>query len=148
MGFFFWAKLTPTARARTHSSLPPASTILPTLTFLCLFSLLLIAPEVRSQTVYVTRTGEKYHNDGCRYLSRSQIETTVAKAKENGYTACSVCKPPVKASSATTATPLKTTPTTPTIKRATSTQCTALTKSKKRCSRMTTNASGRCWQHE
>jgi hypothetical protein len=24
-------------------------------------------------TVYVTRTGAKYHRDGCRYLSRSKI---------------------------------------------------------------------------
>lgn len=46
-----------------------------------------------SQTVYVTRTGEKYHASGCRYLSKSKIETTLADAKEKGYTACSVCKP-------------------------------------------------------
>ena len=24
-------------------------------------------------TVYITRTGEKYHKDGCRFLSRSKI---------------------------------------------------------------------------
>lgn len=30
----------------------------------------------------------------------------------------------------------------------TSTQCMGTTKSGRRCSRMTTNASGRCWQHE
>lgn len=44
-------------------------------------------------TVYVTRTGEKYHRDGCRYLSRSRIPTSLKDAKL-GYTACSVCRPP------------------------------------------------------
>jgi hypothetical protein len=45
-------------------------------------------------TVYITRTGEKYHRDGCRYLSRSKIATTLKDAVANGYEPCSVCKPP------------------------------------------------------
>jgi hypothetical protein len=45
-------------------------------------------------TVYITRTGEKYHRDGCRYLSRSRIATTLKDAVANGYGPCSVCKPP------------------------------------------------------
>lgn len=44
-------------------------------------------------TVYVTRTGEKYHQDGCRYLSRSRIPMSLKDAKLS-YTACSVCRPP------------------------------------------------------
>jgi hypothetical protein len=45
-------------------------------------------------TVYITKSGEKYHRDGCRYLSRSKIATTLKEAISNGYGACSVCKPP------------------------------------------------------
>ena len=45
-------------------------------------------------TVYVTRTGEKYHRDGCRYLSRSRIPMSLAEAAKR-YGPCSVCKPPV-----------------------------------------------------
>jgi hypothetical protein len=51
-------------------------------------------PQTKEQTVYVTRTGKKYHRATCRYLSRSKIPTTLKDARANGYTACSVCKPP------------------------------------------------------
>jgi hypothetical protein len=50
--------------------------------------------EPRSQTVYITRTGKKYHMDGCRYLSQSKIPTSLKAAKANGYTPCKVCRPP------------------------------------------------------
>lgn len=49
--------------------------------------------EKGSVTVYVTRTGTKYHRDGCRYLSRSKIPINLDEAKRL-YTACSVCSPP------------------------------------------------------
>ena len=56
-------------------------------------------------TVYITKTGEKYHADGCRSLSKSKIETTLQSAVDRGYEACKVCKPPkLNAASATTAT--------------------------------------------
>lgn len=45
-------------------------------------------------TVYITRTGEKYHRDGCRYLSKSKIPISLAEAKARGYEPCSVCNPP------------------------------------------------------
>lgn len=43
-------------------------------------------------TVYVTRTGTKYHRAGCRYLARSQIAMQLGEAAVR-YGACSVCKP-------------------------------------------------------
>ena len=104
---------------------------------------LLFSLSVYSQTVYITRTGQKYHDDGCRYLSRSKIETTLAEAKNSGYTACSVCSPPTSVTSGQGQKQLKTQP----IRSVTSTQCTASTKTGRRCLRMTTNANGRCWQH-
>ena len=44
--------------------------------------------------VYVTKTGEKYHSDGCQYLSRSRIPISLEDAKASGYTPCSKCHPP------------------------------------------------------
>lgn len=51
-------------------------------------------PAPQSDTVYVTRTGEKYHRGTCRSLRKSRIETTVAEAKRRSFTACKICKPP------------------------------------------------------
>lgn len=48
----------------------------------------------QTETVFVTRTGRKYHRDGCRYLSKSRIPIGLADAKANGFTPCSVCAPP------------------------------------------------------
>lgn len=51
------------------------------------------ANENTSQTVYRTKTGEKYHRDGCQYLKKSKIPVTVAEAQSMGLTPCSKCKP-------------------------------------------------------
>jgi len=45
-------------------------------------------------TVYVTRTGAKYHRAGCRYLSKSMIPIPLKEAAQR-YAPCSVCRPPV-----------------------------------------------------
>ena len=44
-------------------------------------------------TVYVTRTGDCYHRDGCSSLSRSQIPISLSEALSKGYYACSRCNP-------------------------------------------------------
>ncbi|MEC4273283.1 transglutaminase domain-containing protein [Adlercreutzia sp. R25] len=46
-----------------------------------------------TRTVYVTSTGEKYHANGCRYLSQSKIAIQQKNAISQGYGPCSVCKP-------------------------------------------------------
>lgn len=51
------------------------------------------APQA-SVTVFVTRTGKKYHRAGCRYLRSSQRAINLDDAIRAGYTPCSVCKPP------------------------------------------------------
>lgn len=45
------------------------------------------------ETVYVTPSGSKYHQKGCRTLSRSKtlIKMTRSEAEAQGYTACAVC---------------------------------------------------------
>ncbi len=52
-----------------------------------------------TETVYVTRTGTKYHRAGCRSLSRSQIPMSLKEAAGR-YGPCSLCRPPVFAPSA------------------------------------------------
>jgi hypothetical protein len=49
--------------------------------------------EQKSITVYVTKTGEKYHTGSCRYLSKSKIPISLKNAKFS-YSPCSVCNPP------------------------------------------------------
>jgi hypothetical protein len=49
--------------------------------------------DPKAITVYVTKTGEKYHRDGCRYLRQSRIPMTLAEAVKR-FAPCSVCKPP------------------------------------------------------
>lgn len=50
------------------------------------------APSQRVEvTVYVTRTGSKYHRAGCQYLRKSQISISLSDAIARGYTACSKC---------------------------------------------------------
>lgn len=61
-----------------------------------------VSPQATSQqsdqkkevTVYVTRTGKKYHRDGCRYLAQSKFPISLKDAQAKGYTACKVCHPP------------------------------------------------------
>jgi len=101
-----------------------------------LLLLLLLSYAATAQTVYITRTGEKYHSASCQYLSKSKISILLDSAKVKGYTACSVCKP------AGRITPTQG-QTQPTVSR----QCSGITKAGARCKRMTTDASGRCYQH-
>ncbi|MBR3280619.1 MAG: hypothetical protein IKI57_02060 [Clostridia bacterium] len=44
-------------------------------------------------TVYRTKTGTKYHKEGCRYLKTSCTEITLDQAISMGLTPCKVCKP-------------------------------------------------------
>lgn len=46
-----------------------------------------------SYTVYVTKTGDKYHSSGCSYLRKSKIAIDKDSAVSQGYTPCSRCNP-------------------------------------------------------
>jgi endonuclease YncB( thermonuclease family) len=52
-----------------------------------------VAAEPVEGTVYVTRTGSKYHRSSCQYLRRSRIPISLKDARQS-YEPCSVCKPP------------------------------------------------------
>ena len=49
--------------------------------------------EEPSITVYVTKTGSKYHRKSCRYLRKSCYAIDLEDAKAS-YSPCSVCQPP------------------------------------------------------
>ena len=44
-----------------------------------------------SETVYITKTGKRYHKDGCSGLSKSKIPISLSEATEMGYTPCGNC---------------------------------------------------------
>ena len=49
--------------------------------------------EPTAETVYVTKSGKKYHRDGCSYLKSSKIPKSKDDAIAAGYTPCSRCNP-------------------------------------------------------
>lgn len=52
------------------------------------------AEQQKEITVYITRTGKRYHRDRCRSLSRSRVPISLRDAKARGYTPCRVCHAP------------------------------------------------------
>ena len=120
------------------------------LTLSLLFLFACASPTVTTaQTVYITKTGKKYHKENCRYLSYSKISIPLKEAKEKYYEACKVCKPNTVITNQTgIQDSVKTEENNTPIRKAVASRCTATTKSGTRCKRTTKNASGKCWQHE
>ena len=52
------------------------------------------AQKEAEQTVYVMKTGSKYHSAGCRHLQKSRIPMSLEYAATR-YGPCSVCRPPL-----------------------------------------------------
>jgi len=69
--------------------------------------LLLIAAVASAETVYVTKTGSKYHRASCQHLSKSSTAIELSDAVARGYEPCKTCRPPtaVAAQTPATATP-------------------------------------------
>ena len=53
-------------------------------------------PEKGTNTtkVFTTKSGKKYHRDGCNSLAKSKFVTLLSKAKAAGYAPCKSCNPP------------------------------------------------------
>ncbi|MBB6328872.1 hypothetical protein FHS59_004531 [Algoriphagus iocasae] len=102
--------------------------------------------QLQAQTVYVTKTGAKYHKSTCRY-AKTGWPATLTEAKKRGPTTCLVCKPSATENKTTEPTPVKsnTSETKPTQN--TSSQCAATTKAGSRCSRKAADDSKYCWQY-
>lgn len=56
-------------------------------------STLAVSSDSQGNTVYITKTGKKYHRSNCSYLKNSKISININTAKSKGYTACSKCNP-------------------------------------------------------
>ncbi len=52
------------------------------------------APKAdKAATIYVTKTGTKYHCEGCQFLTKSKIPIDLKETREKCQP-CSVCNPP------------------------------------------------------
>lgn len=49
------------------------------------------ASALADATVYITDTGKKYHNVGCRFLDKSKHAISKSEAEKRGYKPCKVC---------------------------------------------------------
>lgn len=45
----------------------------------------------KDEVVYITKSGKRYHKDGCSGLSKSKIPSTVSEAEAKGLTPCGNC---------------------------------------------------------
>lgn len=52
-----------------------------------------VTSDSQGTTVYITKTGSKFHGSSCSYLKNSKISININTAKAKGYTACSRCNP-------------------------------------------------------
>ena len=111
------------------------------------FVFLLLTCSAFSQTVYVTKSGKKYHNENCRYLTNSTVSIDLSEAAGRGYTACKVCKPPKSDFTLPYGTEDKNPDEYKRTESQEKVQCSATTKSGNRCKRTTKSSNGKCWQH-
>ena len=60
--------------------------------------------EGNNETVYITKTGDKYHKQDCYYIKgRNTLAITLSEANNQGYLPCSVCYKKIKGASSGTA---------------------------------------------
>lgn len=53
-----------------------------------------VAYKNENNIVYITRTGKKYHREGCSYLGGSKIPISLKDACKKSYVPCPGCNPP------------------------------------------------------
>lgn len=101
-------------------------------------------------TVYITKTGKCYHQDGCRSLLSSKIPIQLEDAAAR-YTPCRVCKPPVLATdNNTTVRPSQAGQSVQSARQKPTSEtgrCQAITKAGTQCKRKAKQGSAYCWQH-
>jgi micrococcal nuclease len=104
------------------------------------------AAAATTETVYITKTGQKYHRAGCRFLAQSQIPMPLAEAAAR-YGACAICKPPTLS---TPVVPSHVAVAPKTVAQPASVsagRCQATTKRGTQCSRQAQPGRNYCWQH-
>jgi hypothetical protein len=60
---------------------------------LLLITLMFFSPRMRSQTVYVSEYGKKFHKKNCDLAKTGKKSIDLKEAKKQGYEACKQCKP-------------------------------------------------------
>ncbi|MCG9792936.1 DUF5763 domain-containing protein [Flavobacterium algicola] len=108
--------------------------------FIKIVFLLLVSFGVKSQSVYKTPSGAKYHLASCRMVKNVSKVMNISSAVQIGLTACKICKPPTASVSNLVS-----------KKRvsgqSTTVQCRGTTKAGSRCKHQTSIANGYCFQH-
>ena len=99
--------------------------------------------EVKSveTKVFITKSGKKYHFDGCRWL-KSKIPSTITDASSKGLTPCKVCSPPSLNNRIDSQIPTYK----PRLNVADN-RCQATTQKGTQCKRNSQSNSSYCWQH-
>lgn len=120
--------------------------------------LILFASISSAQTVYITKSGKKYHSSGCSYLRKSSIPIELKEAKERGYSACSKCgiyssdetesTESTKATSSSSSSRSSYSNSSSSGSYQTSGRCQATTKKGTQCKRNASSGSKYCWQHQ
>ncbi|MDY0780970.1 hypothetical protein [Tenacibaculum sp. IB213877] len=117
---------------------------------LLIIILIVYSSNTIAQTVFITKTGKKYHQENCRFLKYSKKEIDLEKVLALGYSACKICKPynvGSKNSNTFTNNINSNHQKQTSAKRGSAVQCSGKTTSGRRCKRRTKNANGRCYQH-
>ena len=60
--------------------------------FLTLCLIVMFFVTTIAQTVYVTKTGKKFHAKNCAQAKTGKTGMTLAEAKKQGFTPCGSCK--------------------------------------------------------
>jgi micrococcal nuclease len=98
------------------------------------------------QVVYVTRTGTKYHRDGCSFLARSKIPVAIKDV--GSHEPCSVCKPSTLRNAGPASAAVATVPRSAPAQPTAAGRCQAITKRGTQCSRSAQAGTSYCWQHQ
>jgi len=112
-----------------------------------IFLSLILTSFCLSQTVYITKSGKKYHLSTCSSLKSTSIPITLEEAISKGYTACKRCNPDSKLG-VTNENLFVPEQKVKSKSEVTSQQCEAITKKGTRCSRKAKSGSRYCWQHQ
>lgn len=108
--------------------------------YLKIICLLLFSLSVKSQNIYKTPSGAKYHLASCRMVKNVSQEITLINAGEMGLLPCKICHPP-------TSTVLGISGGKKANGESNTVQCIGTTKAGTRCKHRTSIANGYCFQH-
>ena len=99
--------------------------------------------QTKETQIFITRTGKKYHLDGCRYL-KSKIPSTLSEAVSKGLGPCGGCRPPTASQSYNTIDLNTQYKSSPSISEG---RCQATTQKGTQCKRSAQSNRNYCWQH-